>query len=275
MLEGDLDTARDLSTRSAACASQLPLRGPRASRSARRGSGSRTEEREGAAEQAPGRGHFTAIGQRLEAARAKYLEGLARAGRASGPEALELLTEAESVFAECRAARLRAEARGELRRFGRRVATAQAARLAVPTDDRRISSLSARERQVALTGRGRKTNRQIASDLVVSEKTVESHLGHIFVKLDGRRGRPSPRRWCRAARRGGSPSRPALTRKQRPSPSVGGFPDVRRVPLRVSGPVIPRMAWPGLDPLPRSAPGQGPSHHNQETMKRNLQPPPP
>jgi DNA-binding NarL/FixJ family response regulator len=47
-----------------------------------------------------------------------------------------------------------------------------------------LGGLSARERQVATLVAAGMTNRQIASDLVVSEKTVESHLSHIFVKLD-------------------------------------------------------------------------------------------
>jgi DNA-binding CsgD family transcriptional regulator len=47
-----------------------------------------------------------------------------------------------------------------------------------------LTALSARERQVAELVAAGMTNRQIAGELVVSEKTVESHLGHIFVKLD-------------------------------------------------------------------------------------------
>jgi DNA-binding NarL/FixJ family response regulator len=46
--------------------------------------------------------------------------------------------------------------------------------------------LSRREREVVrLVGAGR-TNREIAAELFLSEKTVESHLSHIFTKLGAR-----------------------------------------------------------------------------------------
>jgi DNA-binding NarL/FixJ family response regulator len=48
----------------------------------------------------------------------------------------------------------------------------------------RTSELTAREAEVlALIGRGR-SNTEIAGDLGISEVTVKSHVGHIFVKLD-------------------------------------------------------------------------------------------
>ena len=47
-----------------------------------------------------------------------------------------------------------------------------------------MGGLSAREIQVLRLVASGKTNRQIASDLFISERTVERHLSNIFNKLD-------------------------------------------------------------------------------------------
>jgi DNA-binding CsgD family transcriptional regulator len=185
VLEGDLATASDLAARSRECAASLPLRGPWgfALIAEARILLSRGFPAEAAERAAQARDHFEAIGQRLEAARATYLEGLARGDTGNRGDALELLGRAESVFADCRALRLRAEARVALRRFGRRMAAVTDGSATTRDGEGALAALSARERQVAdLVARGQ-TNRQIAAALVMSEKTVESHLGHIFVKL--------------------------------------------------------------------------------------------
>ncbi|TBL44487.1 LuxR family transcriptional regulator, partial [Verrucosispora sp. SN26_14.1] len=46
-----------------------------------------------------------------------------------------------------------------------------------------LAGLTRRERQVAELVREGLTNREIAAVLVVTEKTVEMHLSHVFVKL--------------------------------------------------------------------------------------------
>jgi DNA-binding NarL/FixJ family response regulator len=44
--------------------------------------------------------------------------------------------------------------------------------------------LTRRERQVATLVTAGKSNREIASELVLSERTVENHVGNILAKLD-------------------------------------------------------------------------------------------
>jgi DNA-binding CsgD family transcriptional regulator len=76
--------------------------------------------------------------------------------------------------------RLRDEAARELRLLGRRVG---ARRRRAPAGAEGLARLSGREREIAdLVAAGR-TNREIASELFLSEKTIESHLTKVFAKL--------------------------------------------------------------------------------------------
>jgi DNA-binding CsgD family transcriptional regulator/tetratricopeptide (TPR) repeat protein len=112
------------------------------------------------------------VGAVIQAARARTL-----AGRIDKDVAL--LEQAESELAACGAVRLRDEAARELRRLGQR----PTARRRRATGDEGLASLSGREREVAeLVARGA-TNKGIAAELFLSEKTVESHLTRVFAKL--------------------------------------------------------------------------------------------
>jgi DNA-binding CsgD family transcriptional regulator len=77
--------------------------------------------------------------------------------------------------------RARDEVRGELRRLGARreprgrTATAAGGGLA---------SLTVREAEIAALVCDRLTNKQIGAALFLSEKTIESHLRNIFLKLE-------------------------------------------------------------------------------------------
>jgi DNA-binding CsgD family transcriptional regulator len=47
-----------------------------------------------------------------------------------------------------------------------------------------IESLTASERRIARLAAEGRTNREIAEGLFVTIKTVETHMGHVFQKLD-------------------------------------------------------------------------------------------
>jgi DNA-binding CsgD family transcriptional regulator len=121
------------------------------------------------------------VGIPVEAALSRTLAGraLAKLGDADRAAA-ELETAAASLHA-CGAKRYRDAAELELRRLGRHVH-----RRTVPGDGsgHGLKSLTERERQVADLVVARYTNPQIAATLFLSPKTVETHLGHIFRKLD-------------------------------------------------------------------------------------------
>ncbi|GAC1402209.1 MAG: AAA family ATPase [Candidatus Velthaea sp.] len=87
---------------------------------------------------------------------------------------------------EAYARELRGNVKDAVEAFRRMGAHAEVARLTAPdrtTRRRGENTLTARERQIAgLIGAGR-SNRQVAEDLVISERTVETHVAAVFSKL--------------------------------------------------------------------------------------------
>ena len=86
---------------------------------------------------------------------------------------------AERAFDTCGVVRDRDQARRELRKLGARSEPRGPAARGVSG----LESLSRREREIADLVRDRKTNREIAAELFLSEKTVETHLRNVFAKL--------------------------------------------------------------------------------------------
>jgi DNA-binding NarL/FixJ family response regulator len=117
----------------------------------------------------------------IEAALSRTLAGraFAQAGRAD--RAVDELQRAAAELDECGALRYRDGAERELGKLGHRIhRRTRAGR----TDGTGLESLTARELQVARLVVDRKTNPEIAAELFLSKKTVETHLRHIFEKMD-------------------------------------------------------------------------------------------
>ena len=106
--------------------------------------------------------------------------GLALVFRSDVEGAAAELRRAARDFETCGALRHRDEAERELRKLGhhihRRTRSGKA-------DGTGIDSLTEREEQVARLVVDRKTNPEIAADLFLSQKTVETHLRNIFRKV--------------------------------------------------------------------------------------------
>ena len=121
----------------------------------------------------------TKAGTPITAARSKTAAGAAYAAAGEKDRAIEILREAEREADACDAAVARSEARRQLRKLGARVEPRGPAAGAAAG----LDALTPREREIAELVTARKTNKEIAAELFLSEKTIESHLRNIFVKL--------------------------------------------------------------------------------------------
>jgi DNA-binding NarL/FixJ family response regulator len=120
------------------------------------------------------------VGATVEAALSRVLAGRARAAAGDKTGAASELERAAAAFDGCGAARRRAATERELGKLGRR----KHRRTRAGKDGGAgIDSLTERELEVAQLIVDRKTNSQIAADLFLSPKTVETHIRHLFEKL--------------------------------------------------------------------------------------------
>ena len=121
------------------------------------------------------------VGAPVEAALSRTLAGRALAQAGQNDRAVAELERAAAEFDRCGALRYRDEAEQELGKLGHRVHRRTRPGKA---DASGLESLTGRELQVARLVVDRKTNPEIAADLFLSQKTVETHLRNIFRKLD-------------------------------------------------------------------------------------------
>jgi DNA-binding NarL/FixJ family response regulator len=119
------------------------------------------------------------VGARLQAAYSRALAARALAAAGTRPEAVAALREAESELDACGSVRVRDEMRRELRKLGARAEV----RGPAVSGDSGVAALTKRELEIAELVTDRHTNREIAAALFLSDKTIESHLRNIFVKL--------------------------------------------------------------------------------------------
>jgi DNA-binding CsgD family transcriptional regulator len=119
----------------------------------------------------------------LELARARCDLGAALRAAGNRTEAQAVLAAAHDLAQTLGASRIARRAEDELRAAGVR-----------PRRDLGVgpASLTPSERRIAELAAAGKTNREIAQALFVTEKTVETHLGHVYDKLGVRSRRKLP-----------------------------------------------------------------------------------
>jgi DNA-binding NarL/FixJ family response regulator len=120
-------------------------------------------------------------GAPIEAALSRIAAGRALVPAGQAERAVAELQRAAALLDACGALRYRNEAERELGKLGHRIH--RRTRPGKP-GAAGIESLTERELQVARLVTDRKTNPQIAAELVLSQKTVETHLRNIFHKID-------------------------------------------------------------------------------------------
>jgi ATP/maltotriose-dependent transcriptional regulator MalT len=120
-----------------------------------------------------------AVGAALPAAYARALQGRALAAAGERAQAVAALRAAESALDRSSSMRVRDEVRRELRKLGARAEK----RGPAAAGEAGLAALTKRELEIAGLITDRKTNREIAGELFLSEKTIESHVRNLFVKL--------------------------------------------------------------------------------------------
>jgi DNA-binding CsgD family transcriptional regulator len=114
--------------------------------------------------------HLRASDARLELARGLFALGCALPRK----DGREHLRDARALAAECAAPALVAQAEARLSEGGGRLPRLQVSG---------VQALTAQERRVAELAAHEMTNRQIAQELYLTEKTVETHLSNAYRKL--------------------------------------------------------------------------------------------
>jgi DNA-binding NarL/FixJ family response regulator/tetratricopeptide (TPR) repeat protein len=117
----------------------------------------------------------------FDAARARELAGRAYARLGDTRHAVHELELAAAAFDAFGSVRYRNQAERELRKLGRHIHRRTQSGTSITPG---IAALTARELAVARLAGDGKTNPQIAAELFLSKKTVETHLSNIFRKLD-------------------------------------------------------------------------------------------
>ena len=121
------------------------------------------------------------VGVPVWAATARTLAGRALGQLDERDRAVAELETAAAELQRCGATRYRDAAERELRRLGQHIHRRTRPGKA---DGTGIESLTERELQISRLVVDRRTNREIAAELYLSQKTVETHLRNIFRKLD-------------------------------------------------------------------------------------------
>ncbi len=179
---GRRDEAEQAATAAQACAEAvgLPMAGAMATLAAAaldldRGQPSEAAERALSAATA-----LEAVGNVFDAATSRLLAGRALAEAGEHDRAVAELEVAAAAFDSFGSHRYRQQTERELRKLGRSVHRRTRPGKA---DGSGIDSLTERELQIARLVLDRKTNPQIAAELFLSSKTVETHLRNTFRKL--------------------------------------------------------------------------------------------
>ncbi len=180
---GDRLEAERMAARAAARAEHLDLPISRAQAGRARGLVALAAgELETALEAAAGAAeHAAAAGAVLEEARARLLAGMVYTAADERELAIAELSAAKQIADACDAVRIADACALELRRLGRRVPRRRSG-----PDGTHLAGLTGREREIAGLVHCGRMNREIAAELFLSEKTVETHLRNIFVKLEAK-----------------------------------------------------------------------------------------